>query len=118
MKIKLCVNSDKKTVVLVYFFEYGGSSVFKEKCSEEDKFDWKIGLGLCLSKIYGRNQKWKKHREFFRNKNTHKLDYKKYSYWCINEIFNNNQIVLNDIENQLKKSGEVDFERFFVPINR
>lgn len=78
------------------------------KCDEEDKFDWKIGLGLAISKLND-NEKYKQHREFFRNKKTRKLDVKKYSRWVLNEFYGNDMFDLENLELRVKNAKDKEF---------
>lgn len=94
----LFVDKVKKTVVFKK-----NEEVYKVKCDEEDKFDWKIGFGLALSHCYGDQLHWKETREHMRNKKTHKLDYKRYAKWCVIEYFKNNVILIDLIDEQVKK---------------
>lgn len=67
------------------------------KCDKEDKFDWKIGLGLAISNLND-NLKYKKHRDFFRNRKTHKLDVKKYAKWVLTDYYCNDMVYLHILE--------------------
>lgn len=101
----LIVCKDKKIVI----YKCLGKE-FKIQCHEEDEFDWSIGFGLALSQAYGKRLKWKTHREYYRNKER-KLDYKKYSLWCIMEYFNNDVTKLDKLDKLVKEineNGKVD----------
>lgn len=78
------------------------------KCDEEDKFDWKIGLGLAISKLKG-NGKYKAHRDFFRNEKTHKLNVKKYAEWVLREYYHNDMYDLQNLELRVKNAKDKEF---------
>ena len=101
----LIVCKENKYVLL----KYDGYEI-KIECNEKDKFDWRIGFGLALSKMFGNQPKWKEHREFYRNKKR-LLDYKQYALWCVMEYFENDMIRLNKLGNKIKEineNGKVD----------
>ena len=78
------------------------------KCDKEDKFDWKIGLGLAISKLND-NAKYKAHRDLFRDKKTHMLDIKKYTYWVLTEFYHNDMWDLGNLEKRVKNTKEMEF---------
>lgn len=96
------INSKKKTIFLKF-----RDNEITIKCHEEDKFDWKIGLGLALSNINAiAENKAKWHREYFRNKKTHKLDYKKYANWVLVEFYNNNYEDIDNLKNRVENQQD------------
>ena len=97
------INKEKKCVFLQL-----GSKKINIKCHEEDEFDWKIGLGLAISKLND-NVKYKSHREFFRDKETNLLDVKKYSDWVITEYYDNDMYEIEELENRVAKSKDKEF---------
>lgn len=95
------INRKKKTLFLNHYTEK-----ITIKCHETDKFDWKIGLGLALSKVNAIDNKRAYFlRDIMRNSKTHKLDYKKYSNFVLNEYFNYNS---NEIKKLDKKVNETN----------
>lgn len=95
------INREKKTL----FLQYNDKKI-TIKCHETDKFDWKIGLGLALSKVNAIDNKRAYFlRDIMRNSKTHKLDYKKYSNFVLNEYFNYDS---NEIKRLDKKVSETD----------
>lgn len=100
-EIFFTINRKKKTV----FLQYNDKKI-TIKCHETDKFDWEIGLGLALSKVNAINNKRAYFlRDIMRNSKTHKLDYKKYSNFVLNEYFNYDS---NEIKKLDKKVNETD----------
>ena len=101
--LRFLINKEKRTV----FTQIKDKKV-SIKCDEEDKFDWKIGLGLGISHLI-EDEKYKEHREFFRNKKTRKLDVKKYSNWVLKEFYGNNMFELEQLELRVKKAKDKEF---------
>lgn len=100
-EIFFTINRKKKTLFLNHY-----TKKITIKCHETDKFDWKIGLGLALSKANAINNKRAYFlRDIMRNSKTHKLDYKKYSNFVLNEYFNYDS---NEIKKLDKKVNETD----------
>lgn len=101
----LYVNFDKKVVVLKTF----KNETIKIQCDKDDKFDWKIGFALCLSKLSKDDFKYKKHREYFRKKGV--LDIKKYTNWVLTEYYNNDLISMEQelkfMEKELLEKGKI-----------
>ena len=86
------------------FLRYGDDKIVI-KCDKLDKFNWVTGLGLAISNLgLIDKEKAKKHREYFRNKKTRKLNYKKYAYWVVTEYFNNDLIMINKINEKVKQN--------------
>lgn len=100
---RFTINKEKKCV----FLQLDDKKI-NVKCADEDKFDWKIGLGLAISKLR-ENPKFKANREFFRNNKTHKLDIKKYTNWILNEFYNNDMIDLQNLELRVKNAKDKEF---------
>lgn len=100
---RFTINKEKKCVFLQL-----GSKKINVKCADEDKFDWKIGLGLAISQLRD-NGKFKAHREFFRNNKTHKLDIEKYTNWILNEFYHNDMIDLHNLELRVKNAKDKEF---------
>lgn len=98
--MKLIVNVDKRIVIV----KTGDNVCHKVKCHEEDEFDWKIGFGLALSQAFGELPVWKATREFYRGEDD-KLDYVKYSQWCITEFFCNNVIGFYELNKKVQDSN-------------
>lgn len=101
----LIVCKDKKYVMLKY-----NNEEVKIQCHEQDEFDWKIGFGLALSKMFGASRNHKSAREYFRDNETHKLNYKEYAKWCIYDIYDNlNDFkVIEDKVKEIEENGKVD----------
>lgn len=97
------INEEKKCVFLQL-----GSKKINIKCDKEDKFDWKIGLGLAISQLND-NAIYKAHREFFRNNKTHKLDIKKYANWILSEFYHNDMIDLHNLELRVENAKDKEF---------
>lgn len=96
------INKKKKTLFLKI-----GTDEITIKCHEEDKFDWKIGLGLALSQLNAIDKnKAKWHREYFRNKKTHKLDYKKYANWVLVEYYKNSYEDIDNLKNRVENQQD------------
>ena len=103
---RFLINKEKRVVFLQYYF-----TKIVVKCHEEDNFDWKIGLGLALSNANAINvNKAKAHRNiWFRNKKTHKLDYKKYANWVLTEYYRNDMEDLYNLEQRVKQAKDKEF---------
>ena len=102
----LIVCKEKKYVILKF-----GIFETKVECHADDEFDWKIGFGLAISKMFGECDEYKNAREYFRDKETRKLDYKEYAKWCVWNIYNKNLKVLKTIEEkvqEIEENGKVD----------
>lgn len=102
-KLRFLINKEKRTV----FLQLKDKKI-SIKCDEEDKFDWKVGLGLAISNLND-NSKYKEHREFFRNKKTRELDYKKYAKWVLNEFYGNDMFDLENLESRVKNAKDKEF---------
>ena len=102
----LIVSTKKKYVLLKI-----ENKEYRIECNKEDKFDWRIGFGLALSQHFGKLPKWKKMREYYRDKEKRELDYKQYALWCVVEFFDND---MERVENlglairEIKGNGKVD----------
>ena len=103
---RFLINKEKRTLFLQY---YDRKIVIK--CHKDDKFDWKIGLGLALSNAIAINpKKAQNHRNvWFRNKKTHKLKYKEYANWVLTEFYNNNMEDLYNLEQRVKEAKDKEF---------
>lgn len=101
--LRFTINKEKKCV----FLQLGNKKI-NVRCADEDKFDWKIGLGLAISQLRD-NGKFKAHREFFRNNKTHKLDIKKYTDWILSELYHNDMIDLHNLELRVKNAKDKEF---------
>lgn len=100
-EIFFTINREKKTLFLNHY-----NKKITIKCHETDKFDWKIGLGLALSKVNAINTKRAYFlRDIMRNSKTHKLDYKNYSNFVLNEYFNYDSNAIKKLD---KKVDETD----------
>lgn len=100
---RFTINKEKKCV----FLQLDNKKI-NVKCADEDKFDWKIGLGLAISKLRD-NAKLKAHREFFRYNKTHKLDIKKYANWILSEFYHNDMIDLHNLELRVENAKDKEF---------
>lgn len=100
---RFTINKEKKCV----FLQLDNKKI-NVKCADEDKFDWKIGLGLAISKLRD-NAKLKAHRQFFRNNKTHKLDIKKYANWILSEFYHNDMIDLHNLELRVENAKDKEF---------
>lgn len=103
---RFLINKEKRTLFLQFY-----DTKIVVKCQEDDKFDWKIGLGLALSKANAISpKKAQNHRNvWFRNKKTHKLDYKKYANWVLTEYYCNNMEDLYNLEQRVKETKDKEF---------
>lgn len=97
------INEEKKCV----FLQLNGKKNCI-KCDDEDKFDWKIGLGLAISQLND-NAKYKAHRDLFRNRKTHKLNVKKYAEWVLREYYHNDMFDLENLEKRVKNTKDKEF---------
>ncbi len=113
VSILLIINPEKKVVALKHSIDGKEIQYTKVNCHELDKFDWKIGFGLCVSKVYGNNAKWRRIRNYLRD-SKNKLKYKEYANWCITEQFSNDiemiSIFKKNVNNLLKKNGTIAVE--------
>lgn len=103
-KNMLIVCKEKKYVLLKYL----GKEI-KIKCHPSDKFNWEIGFGLALSRIYQKNQDYIFAKKYFTNAKG-KLNYKEYAKWCIYENYPDLKDYA-DIKEKVKKineNGKVD----------
>ena len=104
--LRFLINKEKRTVFLQYY-----DTKVSIKCREEDEFDWKIGLGLALSKANAINHKKAQvHRNiWFRDKETHKLKVKEYANWVLNVFYNNDMEDLHLLEERVNKAQDKEF---------
>ena len=97
-KIKLIISTKKKYVKFVLPDE----KEIKVKCHKDDKFDWKIGLGLVLCRQYEKvyKEKYLAAKEHFTNKKG-VLNYKKLSEWALMFCFDNDYNLLKNFEEKI-----------------
>lgn len=107
--IDVYANPLKKTIVLK---ENYSQRVCKIQCDKDDKFEVRVGLGLAISKIMNESTKKEKYafaRDCFRYEKNHKLNYKKYSEWCLMEFFNCDLEEIAKIIMELENKGKANF---------
>lgn len=104
-KNMLIISKEKKYVLL----KMNGEE-YKINCHEEDKFDWKIGLGLAISKMMKKDERWKIAFELCRDTKNN-LIYKRYAKWSLNTYFKNDKNKFSKIKEtvkQINENGKVD----------
>ena len=103
---RFLINKEKRTVFLQYY-----DTKVSIKCHEDDEFDWKVGLGLAISKANAINpKKAQVHRNiWFRDKETHKLKVKEYANWVLNVFYNNDMEDLHLLEERVNKAQDKEF---------
>ena len=68
------------------------------KCDKNDKFEWKIGLGLALYRVYQKNNDVK-----YMKKN---YNYKKLAEYCLYKLYNFDENKIKDLEDRVNNSKE------------
>lgn len=91
------INFEKKCLFLK-LYEHEKITIY---CHEEDEFNWKIGLGIAISKLRN-NAKHIAHRKFFRTNG--KLDLEAYTTWVIREFYNNDMYDMSNVEKRVEKA--------------
>lgn len=92
-KIQFAFNKTKKKLYLNFF----GKEI-RVKCDENDKFDWKIGLGLALYRVYQKNNDVK-----YMKKN---YNYKKLAEYCLYKFYNFDENKIKELEDRVNNSKE------------
>lgn len=90
---KFSFNKTKKKLYL----KYVGKEI-RVKCDEKDKFDWKIGLGLALYRVYQKNNDVK-----YMKKN---YNYKKLAEYCLYKFYDFDENKIKDLEDRVNNSKE------------
>lgn len=90
---KFAFNKTKKKLYLNCF-----DKEIRVKCDEQDKFDWKIGLGLALYRTY---QKYNDVKYMKKNYN-----YKKLAEYCLYKFYNFDENKIKDLEDRVNNSKE------------
>ena len=91
--ISFAFNKTKKKLYLKYF----GKEI-RVKCDEKDKFEWKIGLGLALYRVYQKQNDVK-----YMKKN---YNYKKLAEYCLYKFYNFDENKIKDLEDRVNNSKE------------
>ena len=91
--ISFAFNKTKKKLYL----KYRGKEI-RVKCDERDKFDWKIGLGLALYRVYQKQNDVK-----YMKKN---YTYKKLAEYCLYKVYNFDENKIKDLEERVNNSKE------------
>lgn len=96
---RVLVDEQNKIVVLIV-----DTKRFVVKCDKKDKFDFKIGVGLALSKLYYQVYKgcYLKQIQYLRNH----MNYKEYAYYCFNEYFSYDENKIAELENNVKNENQ------------
>ena len=90
---KFAFNKTKKKLYLKFF----GKEI-RVKCDEKDKFEWKIGLGLALYRVYQKNNDVK-----YMKKN---YNYKKLAEYCLYKFYDFDEKKIKDLEERVNNSKE------------
>lgn len=91
--LSFAFNKTKKKLYLKHF----GDEI-RVKCDEKDKFDWKIGLGLALYRVYQKQNDVK-----YMKKN---YNYKKLAEYCLYKFYNFDENKIKDLEDRVNNSKE------------
>ena len=90
---RFAFNKTKKKLYL----KYAGKEI-RVKCDENDKFDWKIGLGLALYRTY---QKYNDVKYMKKNYN-----YKKLAEYCLYKFYDFDENKIKELEERVNNSKE------------
>ena len=90
---KFAFNKTKKKLYLKY-----RDKEIRVKCDEKDKFDWKIGLGLALYRVYQKQNDVK-----YMKKN---YNYKKLAEYCLYKFYGFNENKIKELEDRVNNSKE------------
>lgn len=90
---KFAFNKTKKKLYLNYF----GKEI-RVKCDEKDKFEWEIGLGLALYRVYQKENDVK-----YMKKN---YNYKKLAEYCLYKFYGFDENKIKDLEDRVNNSKE------------
>lgn len=93
LTIEFAFNKTKKKLYLNYL----GKEI-RVKCDKNDKFEWKIGLGLALYRVYQKNNDVK-----YMKKN---YNYKKLAEYCLYKLYNFDENKIKDLEDRVNNSKE------------
>ena len=93
ISITVAFNKTKKKLYLNYL----GKEI-RVKCDEKDKFDWEIGLGLALYRVYQKQNDVK-----YMKKN---YNYKKLAEYCLYKFYNFDENKIKDLEDRVNNSKE------------
>lgn len=91
--LSFAFNKTKKKLYLKYF----GKEI-RVKCDKNDKFEWKIGLGLALYRVYQKENDVK-----YMKKN---YTYKKLAEYCLYKLYNFDENKIKDLEDRVNNSKE------------
>lgn len=91
--VSFAFNKTKKKLYLKYF-----DKEIRVKCDEKDKFEWKIGLGLALYRVYQKNNDVK-----YMKKN---YNYKKLAEYCLYKFYDFDEKKIKDLEERVNNSKE------------
>lgn len=110
---KYNVENNKKMLIICkekryVMIKYCGAE-YKVKCHINDEFDWEIGFGLALSRLYEKTEDYKFAKKYFTNDNG-ELDYKEYAKWCIYENYPDlsDYVKLKEKVKEINGNGKVD----------
>lgn len=90
---KFAFNKTKKKLYLKFL-----DKEIRVKCDKQDKFYWKIGLGLALYRVYQKENDVK-----YMKKN---YNYKKLAEYCLYKFYNFNENGIKDLEERVNNSKE------------
>lgn len=93
LKKQFAFNKTKKKLYLNYL----GKEI-RVKCDEKDKFDWEIGLGLALYRVYQKQNDVK-----YMKKN---YNYKKLAEYCLYKFYNFDENKIKYLEDRVNNSKE------------
>lgn len=91
--VKFAFNKTKKKLYL----NYVGKEI-RVKCDKQDKFDWKIGLGLSLYRVYQKENDVK-----YMKKN---YNYKKLAEYCLYKLYDFDENEIKYLEERVNNSKE------------
>ena len=91
--VSFAFNKTKKKLYLNFVGEE-----IRVKCDEKDKFDWEIGLGLALYRVYQKQNDVK-----YMKKN---YNYKKLAEYCLYKFYNFDENKIKDLEDRVNNSKE------------
>lgn len=92
-KSQFAFNKTKKKLYLKHF-----DKEIRVKCDEKDKFEWKIGLGLALYRVYQKENDVK-----YMKKN---YNYKKLAEYCLYKFYDFDENKIKDLEERVNNSKE------------
>lgn len=91
--VSFAFNKTKKKLYLKFV-----DKEIRVKCDEKDKFDWKIGLGLALYRVYQKENDVK-----YMKKN---YNYKNLAKYCLYKFYDFDENKIKDLEERVNNSKE------------